>query len=149
MVTIITFWAYSDIGAAATERQAWFLTVVNGEFYVRNIICMSQETSVSILKYLTCLEGFRLLGVSRASSKESKRTCLVPDCSQLWIPCHKCCLLVSRKLCINFEVSNLLRRILSFRCLQSVLQGVFWGQGSWWLILVKLKGPLEASKSSK
>ena len=76
------------------------------------------------LKSLNCLEGFRLLGVSRAASKESKRTCLVPDCSQLWIPCHKCCLLVSRKLCINFEVSNLPRRIVSPRCLQSVLQGV-------------------------
>ena len=57
--------------------HAWFLTVVNGVFYVRNVVCMSPGSSVSILKTLASLEVPRLLGVSTASSKESKRTCLV------------------------------------------------------------------------
>ena len=54
--------------------HAWFLTVVNCEFHVINVVCLSQGSSVSILRSLTCLEGLCLLGVSRASSKESKRT---------------------------------------------------------------------------
>ena len=56
-------------------------TVVNGIFYVRNAVCMSPESSVSNLRSLASLEAPCLLGVSRASSKESKRTRTVPDCS--------------------------------------------------------------------
>ena len=59
--------------------HARFLTVVNGVSHIRNAVCMSPGSSVSILKTLASLEVPRLLGVSTASSKESKRTCLVPD----------------------------------------------------------------------
>ena len=62
--------------------HAWFLTVVNGVFDVRNEVCMSPGSSVSILKTLASLEVPHLLGVSRVSSKESKRMSLVPDWSQ-------------------------------------------------------------------
>ena len=61
--------------------DAWFLTVVNDVFHDRNAVCMSPESFVSILKSLASLEVPHLLGVSRASSKESKRTCLIRDCS--------------------------------------------------------------------
>ena len=61
--------------------HAWFLTVLNDVFHDRNAVCMSPESSVSILKFLAFLEVPHLLGVSRASSKESKRTFLVPDWS--------------------------------------------------------------------
>ena len=154
-----------------------FLTGVNGVFHVRNAVYRSPGSSVSILKYLASLEVPRLLGVSRASPKESKRTSLVPDWSQWCISrlecsmhvCRKLCinfkvsgflisnhllcvsrasskeskrtslvpdwsqwcisrqecsLQVSRKLCINFEVSSFIRSATSPRCLQSVLQGV-------------------------
>ena len=82
---------------------------VNGVFHVRDAVCMSPGSSVSILKSLASLEVPRLLGVSRASSKESKRTCLVPDWSQCCISRQECSIQVSRKLCINFEVSSFLR----------------------------------------
>ena len=36
--------------------HAWFLTVVNGVFHVRNAICMSLGYSVSVFKYLASLE---------------------------------------------------------------------------------------------
>ena len=62
-----------------------YLYILYGIFYVRNAVCMSPESSVSILRSLASLEVPRLLGVSKASSKESKRTCLVPDCSQWYI----------------------------------------------------------------
>ena len=117
--------------------HAWFLTVVNGIFYVRNAVCMLPESSVSILRSLASLEVPRLLGVSRASSKESKRTCLVPHCSQWCISRQECSMHVTRKLCINFEVSSFLRSTLSPRCLQSVLQGVQEDMlGSWLLSMV-------------
>ena len=96
---------------------------------------MSQGGSVSILKTLASLEVLFLLGVSRASSKESKSTCLVPDSSQWWTLCKKCNMHVSRKLRINFEVSNLLRRIRSLGCLQSVLQEVL-KRHAWFLTAV-------------
>ena len=35
--------------------HAWFLTVVNGVFHVRNAICMSLGYSVSVFKYLASL----------------------------------------------------------------------------------------------
>ena len=72
--------------------HAWFLNGVYGLFTVRYALCMSPGSSVPILKSLASLEVPHLLGVSRASSKKSKRTCLVPDC-------------------INFEVSSSLRSI--------------------------------------
>ena len=62
--------------------HTWFLTGVNGVFHARNVVYRSPGSSVSILKSLASLEVPRLLGVSRASSKESKRTSLVPDQSQ-------------------------------------------------------------------
>ena len=58
-----------------------------------------------------------LLCVSRASSKESKRTSLVPDWSQWCISCQECSIQVSRKLCINFEVSSFIRSTPSPRYL--------------------------------
>ena len=61
--------------------QAWFLSVVNGLFHIMNLVCMSPESSVSTLKTLAYLVVLNLLGVSRASSKESRRTWLVPNCS--------------------------------------------------------------------
>ena len=104
--------------------KAWFLTGVNGIFHIRNAVRMSPGSSVSILKTLASLEVPCLLGVSRASSKESKRTSLVPDWSQWCISRQECSIQVSRKLCINFEVSSFIRSTPSPRCLQSVLQGV-------------------------
>ena len=84
--------------------DAWFLTVVNDVFHDRNAVCMSPESSVSILKSLATLEVPRLLGVSRASSKESRRTCFVPDCSQWCITRQECSMHVTRKLYENLQV---------------------------------------------
>ena len=106
------------------RTHAWFLTGVNGVFHIKNAVCMSPQTFVSILKSLAFLKVPHLLGVSRASSKRSKRTCLVPDRSQWCILCQEYSMHVSWKLCFNFEVSSLLRSTPSPRCLQSVLQGV-------------------------
>ena len=84
--------------------HAWFLTVVNDVFHDRNAVCMSPESSVSILKSLASLEVPCLLGVSRASSKESRRTCFVPDCSQWCITRQECSMHVTRKLYENLQV---------------------------------------------
>ena len=58
---------------------------------------LSLQNSV-LAKVLEC--------VSRASSKESKRTSSVPDWSHWCISRQECSMQVSRKLCINFEVSS-------------------------------------------
>ena len=76
--------------------------------FARNVVCMSPGSSVSFLKTLASLEVPRLLGVSRVSSKESKRTCLVPDCSQWCISCQECNMHVPRILCVRFQVSSFL-----------------------------------------
>ena len=98
----------SRIQSGLQGGHAWLPTVVNGIFYVRNAVCMSHESSVSILRSLASLEVPRLLGVSRVSSKESKRTCLVPDCSQWCISCQECNMHVPRILCVRFQVSSFL-----------------------------------------
>ena len=66
----------SRASSKESRRTYLFLTIFNGVLHVRNAVCMSLESSVSILKSLATLEVPRLLGVSRASSKESKRTFL-------------------------------------------------------------------------
>ena len=71
----------SRASSKESRGHAWFLTVVNDVFHERNAVCMSPESFVSILKSLASFEVPHLVGVSRASSKESKRTCLVLDCS--------------------------------------------------------------------
>ena len=65
---------------------------------------VSRGSSVSILKTLASLEVPRLLGVSRASSKESRRTCFVPDCSQWCITRQECSMNVTRKLYEDLQV---------------------------------------------
>ena len=104
--------------------HARFLTVVNSVFHVENAVYMLPESSLPILGSPASLEVPRLLGVSRASSKESKRTCLVPDCSQWCISRQECSIHVARKFCTNFDVSSFLRSTPSPRCLQTFLQGV-------------------------
>ena len=94
----------SRIQSGLQGGHAWLPTVVNGIFYVRNAVCMSPESSVSILRSLASLEVPRLLGVSRASSKESRRTCFVPDCSQWCITRQECSMHVTRKLYENLQV---------------------------------------------
>ena len=106
----------------------WFLTVVYGVFHIRNIVCMSPESSVSILKSLASLEVPHLLDISRAFSKESKKTCLVTDHNQLCISPWECILHVTIKLCINFEVPSFLRspQLLCVLRGSSVVNGVFY-----------------------
>ena len=83
-----------------SKVHAWCLTVVNGLFHERNALFMSPEISLTILKYLAFFKVLHLLCVSMVSFKESKRTCLAPDCSQL------CILHQKFKLCIIFDVSS-------------------------------------------
>ena len=90
-----------------SKRTCLCLTIVNGVFHVRNAVC-----SVSILKYLDSLEVPCLQCVPRASPKESKRTCLVPDCSQWCISHKKCSMHVTRKLCFVFLLLMLLLLLL-------------------------------------
>ena len=82
----------SRASSKESRRTYLFLTIFNGVLHVRNAVCMSLESSVSILKSLATLEVPRLLGVSRASSKESRRICFVPDCSQWCITSPPKCL---------------------------------------------------------
>ena len=93
-------------------------SVVNGVFYVRNLVCLSPGS------LLASLEVPHPKGVSRAFSEESKRTFLVPECSQWCISCQECSMHATRKFCINFEVSSLFSSTKSPRSLQSVFQGV-------------------------
>ena len=76
-------------------------------------VCMSPGSSLSISKSLDSLESSHLLCVSRVSSKESKRTSLIPDWSQWYISHQECSMNVSRKLCIDFEVSSFLGKYLN------------------------------------
>ena len=88
--------------------HAWFPTVVNYEFHVINVVSLSQGSSVSILKSLTCLEGFRLQGVSRVSFKESKMVSLIPDWSHFFIDMHRGIIVQIFKSLASLEVSYLL-----------------------------------------
>ena len=62
--------------------RSWFLTGVNDVFRAIDLLEMHRRNFMPVLKSLAALEVSRVLGVSRASSKESKRTFLVPDWSQ-------------------------------------------------------------------
>ena len=94
----------SRASSKESRRTYLFLTIFNGVLHVRNAVCMSLESSVSILKSLATLEVPSLLGVSRASSKESRRICFVPDCSQWCITHQECSMHVTRKLYENLQV---------------------------------------------
>ena len=59
-----------------------FLTGVNGVVLNSKVLDMPRGISVRSLKSRGALEVSHLLGVSRESSKESKRLPLVPDWSQ-------------------------------------------------------------------
>ena len=60
----------------------WSLTVGSGIVLNNQVLDMPRGISVQSLKSLVVLEVSQLLGVSRASSKESKRTSLVLEWSQ-------------------------------------------------------------------
>ena len=69
-------------------------------------VCGPPGSSVPIFKSLAVDLLVRLLGVSIASSKESRRTFLIPDWSQGCL-CHAgWCLWTSREQCANFQVSS-------------------------------------------
>ena len=72
--------------ASSKESKRTFLvpdwSLVNDVFRAINLIEMHRRNFMPVLKSLATLEVSRVLGVSRASSKESKRTFLVPDWSQ-------------------------------------------------------------------
>ena len=59
-----------------------FQTEVSGLVLDTEVIDMSRGIFVLNLMPLAAVEVSHLLGISRASSKESKRTALVPDWSQ-------------------------------------------------------------------
>ena len=60
----------------------WFLTGVSGVVLNTKVLGMLRGVLIQIFESLAALEVSNLLGISRASSKESKRTSLVPDWSQ-------------------------------------------------------------------
>ena len=60
----------------------WFLTGVSGVVLNTKVLDMPRGVLVRIFESLAALEVSNLLGISRASSKESKRMLLVPDWSQ-------------------------------------------------------------------
>ena len=62
--------------------RSWFLNGVNDVFRAIDLLEMHKRNIIPVLKSLAALEVSRLLGVSRTSSKESKRTFLVPEWSQ-------------------------------------------------------------------
>ena len=57
----------------------WFLTGVSGVVINTKVLYMPRGVLVRFFESLAALEVSNLLGISRASSKESKRTSLVPD----------------------------------------------------------------------
>ena len=65
-----------------SKRTSWFLTGVNADFYNRTHPWGSTGISVPNFKSLAADLVVILLSVSRASSKESRRTVLIPDWSQ-------------------------------------------------------------------
>ena len=60
----------------------WFLTEVSGLVLNTEVLDMSRGIFVLSLMPLAAVEVSHLLGISKASSKESKRTSLAPDWSQ-------------------------------------------------------------------
>ena len=60
----------------------WFLAGVSGDVLNTKLLDMPRGVFVQSFKSLAAIEVFHLLGISRASLKEAKRTSLVPDWSQ-------------------------------------------------------------------
>ena len=60
----------------------WFLTGVSGVVLNTKVLDMPRGVFVRSFQSLDALEVSNLLGISRVSSKESKRTFLVLDLSQ-------------------------------------------------------------------
>ena len=72
--------------ASSKESKRTFLvpdwSLVNDVFRAIDLLEMHKRNIIPVLKSLAALEASCLLGVSRVSSKESKRTFLVPDWSR-------------------------------------------------------------------
>ena len=79
---------YVIISPRSLRGRSWFLTGANGDFRAIYLLEMNiRGSNFEVSTLLPALEGrsisrSRLLGVSRASSRESKRTFLVPDWNQ-------------------------------------------------------------------